>query len=317
MRESSAVATLRLHNMRLIGHLPSETAANTFGSFLSSQGIGNETESAQEGWEVWVHSEDQWERAKELLGEFIANPAAPQYTVKVSTATPLPPPRITVELRRRDDNGNASAETPVRTYAVGMLTLVFVGLCLTVQVLREMGFEDGVLRELFMTEITFDGTHFRWQPGLTEIGQGEFWRLFTPVMVHGNWLHLLMNMLWLLDLGSQIESRQGTGRLGLLVVVTAVLSNIGQYTLYNSNFCGMSGVIYGLLAYAWVKGRLDPASGLHVQKNTAIMMLVWFFVCLVELIPNVANGSHAVGLLTGAAMGVLLSLRVLRRRTSA
>lgn len=303
--------------MRLIGHLPSETAANTFGSFLSSQGIGNETESAQEGWEVWVHSEDQWERAKELLREFIANPAAPQYTVKVSTATPLPPPRITVELRRRDDSGNASTETPARTYAVGMLTLVFVGLCLTVQVLREMGFEDGVLRELFMTEITFDGKEFRPNRGLVEIGQGEFWRLFTPVMVHGNWLHLLMNMLWLLDLGSQIESRQGTGRLGLLVVVTAVLSNIGQYTLYSSNFCGMSGVIYGLLAYAWVKGRLDPASGLHVQKNTAIMMLVWFFVCLVELIPNVANGSHAVGLLTGAAMGVLLSLRVLRRRTSA
>lgn len=312
------MATLRRRNMRLIGHLPSETAANTFGSFLSSQGIGNETESAQDGWEVWVHSEDQWERAKGLLGEFVANPTAPQYTVKVAAATRLPPPRITVELRRRrDDSGGASTETPARTYAVGMLTLVFVGLCLTVQGLREMGFEDGVLRELFMTEITFDGTHFRWQPGLTEIGQGEFWRLFTPVMVHGSWLHLLMNMLWLLDLGSQIESRQGTGRLGLLVVVTAVLSNIGQYTLYNANFCGMSGVIYGLLAYAWVKGRLDPASGLHVQKNTAIMMLVWFFVCLVELIPNVANGSHAVGLVTGAALGALMSLRVLRRRTSA
>lgn len=312
------MATLRLHNMRLIGHLPSETAANTFGSFLSSQGIGNETESAQEGWEVWVHSEDQWERAKELLGEFIANPTAPRYTVKVTAATPLPPPRITVELRRRrDDSGDASADAPARTYAVGMLTLVFVGLCLTVQGLREMGFEDGVLRELFMTEITFDGKEFRPNRGLVEIGQGEFWRLFTPVMVHGSWLHLLMNMLWLLDLGSQIESRQGTGRLGLLVVVTAVLSNIGQYTLYNANFCGMSGVIYGLLAYAWVKGRLDPASGLNVQKNTAIMMLVWFFVCLVELIPNVANGSHAVGLVTGAAMGVLLSLRVLRRRTSA
>lgn len=305
-------------HMRLIGHLASESAANTFADFLSSQGIGNETEAAQEGWEVWVHSEDQWERAKVLLGEFIANPAAPQYTVRVAEAAASPLPRITVEWRRRRDEGGAVlAEAPARTPAAGLLTLVFVGLCLTVQVLREVGFEDGVLRELFMTATTFDGTYFRWQPGLSEIGQGEFWRLFTPVMVHGDWLHLLMNMLLLLHLGSRIESCQGTGRLGWLVLVTAVLSNFGQYALYDANFCGMSGVLYGLLGYACVKGRLDPASGLSVPRNTAIVMVVWFFLCLAGLVPRVANGAHAVGLVTGAALGVLLSLGVLRRRTSA
>lgn len=305
--------------MRLIGHLPNESAANTFGSFLSSQGIGNETEAAQEGWEVWIHSEDQWRKAKELLAEFIANPAAPKYTIKLSPASSAAAaPQITVELKRRSgENPNAPTDQPARIYAAGALTLVFVALCLVVQVLREVGYEEGVLRELFMTEIVTDGAKLRWNPGLSEIKQGEFWRLFTPILVHGGWLHFLMNMLWLLDLGSRIESREGTGRLGLLVVLIGVVSNLGQNALFDASFCGMSGVIYGLLAYVWVKGRLDPASGLQVQQNTAVMLLVWFFVCLANLIPNVANGSHAAGLMAGAVLGVLFSLRERRRRVSA
>lgn len=302
--------------MRLIGHVPSEAAADTFGRFLSSQGIGNELEAAQDGWEVWVHSEDQWQKAKGLLADFLANPSAPEFIVKALPAAKPTPERVSSEPKRPVEV-STSADTQPRTYAVGLLTLVFVGLCLTVQVLREVGYDDGVLRELFMTEIIRTGTHLEWSPGLTEVQQGEFWRLFTPVMVHGGWLHLLMNMLWLLDLGSQIESRQGTGRLGFLVVFIGVASNLGQFAFYNANFCGMSGVIYGLLAYIWVKGRLDPASGMHVQQNTAIMMLVWFFVCLANLIPNVANGSHAVGLVTGAILGALFSLRERQRRVSA
>lgn len=303
--------------MRLIGHVPSEAAADTFGRFLSSRGIVNETEAVQEGWEVWVHSEDQWQKAKELLVDFLANPSAPEFVVKALPAAATPAPgRVPSELKRAIEDGTVTV-TEVRKYAVGLLTLVFVGLCLAVQVLREVGYEDGVLRELFMTEIVQTGTKLEWHSGLTEIQQGEFWRLFTPVMVHGGWLHLLMNMLWLLDLGSQIESRQGTGRLGLLVVFIGVISNLGQFALYNANFCGMSGVIYGLLAYIWVMGRMYPASGMHVQQNTAVMMLVWFFVCLANLIPNIANGSHAVGLVTGAILGALFSLRGRRRQVSA
>lgn len=304
--------------MRLIGQVPSEAAADAFGRFLSSQGIGNETEAASDGWEVWVHSEDHWRKAKGLLAEFLANPSAPQFITKAVPPLLRAPGKASApEPPARRDASRAQEETPARAYAVGALTLVFIGLCLVVQVLREVGYDEGVLRELFMTEIVTDGAKLGWNPGLPEIKQGEFWRLFTPVLVHGGWLHFLMNMLWLLDLGSRIESREGTGRLGLLVLLIGVVSNLGQNALYNAKFCGMSGVIYGLLAYAWVKGRLDPVSGLHVQQNTAVMMLVWFFVCLANLVPNVANGSHAVGLVAGAILGALFSLRERRRRVSA
>lgn len=248
------------------------------------QGIANESEAGQEGWAVWIHSEEQIaqgerdarglsresRRAEEVSGEGATLPGAiaptPATEADKPVASSVPGQKvITISV----------------AYRVGLLTMVMVGLCLAVQVLREAaGADEGVLRELFMTEIVFDGNYFKWEPGLREIFQGEFWRVFTPVMVHNDWLHLLLNMLWLLDLGSMIERRQGTRRLGLLIVVTAVLSNFGQYFLYDANFCGMSGVVYGLLGYVWMKGRFKPASGLYLQPHTLVMMLVWFFLCL-------------------------------------
>jgi GlpG protein len=149
---------------------------------------------------------------------------------------------------------------------------------------------------------------------LTEIFQGEVWRLFTPVLVHGSWLHLLLNMMWMLDLGSMIEGRQGTGRVGLLVVVIAVMSNLGQYFLTGSPlFYGMSGVVYGLLGYVWMKGKFDPGSGLFLHPHTVAMMLIWFVLCMTPWIPRIANGAHAVGLGLGVLWGYLASLKSMRR----
>jgi GlpG protein len=96
--------------------------------------------------------------------------------------------------------------------------------------------------------------------------------------------------------------------------VTGVLSNLGQHYFKGPFFEGMSGVVYGLLGYIWMKGKFDPASGLYLHPQTVVMMLIWFFACLFKLIPNVANWAHGVGLVVGMAWGALSSLYQNRRR---
>lgn len=303
--------------MRLIGHLPSESSASTFSDYLLVQGITNEVEAEKDGWAVWIHSEDEWTKAKDLLAAFLGNPADPKYRRQAAQARQL---RTEAAAAREEANENETLDRAkvlraTMPYGVGALTMVLIGLSLTVQLLRLGGYEEQVLRELYMTAIEFDGNYYKWSPGLQEIfSQGEFWRLFTPVIVHGGWVHLLLNMICLLDLGSMIEGRQSTGRLGLLVVVIALASNLGQYWMFSANFCGMSGVIYGLLGYVWMKGKFDPASGLVPHPHTVAIMLTWFFVCLTPLVPNVANGAHAVGLALGVLWGFLASLPAMRRR---
>jgi len=116
-------------------------------------------------------------------------------------------------------------------------------------------------------------------------------------------LHIVFNMLWLKDLGSELERRQGSVYFSVLVLVVAILSNLGQYLLAGPNFGGMSGVVYGLLGYCWIRGRFDPASGLSLNQGVVTMMIIWFVLCWTGLIGNVANWAHTFGLVAGMAWG--------------
>jgi GlpG protein len=148
---------------------------------------------------------------------------------------------------------------------------------------------------------------------LPEVRRGEIWRLFTPSIIHLGFLHIIFNMLWLRDLGSMIEARQGALTLAVLVLVFAVLSNFGQYYVSGPGFGGMSGVVYGLLGYIWIRGKMDPGSGLFLHPSTVNMMLIWFVLCytglLGPLVGGIANTTHAVGLAAGISWGYLSSLQ--------
>jgi len=302
--------------MRIIGHLPDESSASTFSDYLLVQGIANEVEAEREGWAVWIHSEDEWTRAREMLAAFAGNPSDPEYRRQAARARGLK--SQAAEEAEKVEGRTFGREKIFRStmpYGVGPLTAVLVGLSLVVQILRSAGYDEQVMRELFMTAVSFDGNYFRWAKGLSEVRQGEVWRLLTPIIVHGGWVHLLLNMMWLLDLGSMIEGRQSTPRLGMLVLVIGLASNMGQFLLFDANFCGMSGVVYGLLGYVWMKGKFDPGSGLFLHPQTVALMLVWFFICLVGVMPGIANGTHAVGLALGVAWGYLDSTMAARRRS--
>ncbi len=301
--------------MRLIGHLPSETSATTFSDYLYVQGITNEVEAEKEGWAIWIHSEDECSKAKEMLTAFLGNPADPRYRKRAALAREM---RVQAAEKEEEAESRildrAQVFRATMPYGVGLLTIVLIGLSLAVQLMRDGGYDESVHRELLITSVRIEGEGFGFYKGLPEIARGEFWRLFTPVLVHGGWVHLLLNMMWLLDLGSMIEGRQSTGRLGCLVLVIGVLSNLGQYySTGNPVFYGMSGVVYGLLGYVWMKGKFDPSSGLYLHPHTVAMMLIWFVVCLTGVVGHIANTAHAVGLGLGVFWGFLASLSAIRR----
>ena len=166
---------------------------------------------------------------------------------------------------------------------------------------------------MLLTKVLITEQGVKWIVGLPEIRGGEFWRLLTPAFVHIDLLHLLFNVLCLMSLGSMIEARLGTGRLGFLIVVLGVFSNLAQYYQMSPYFNGFSGVNYGLFGYIWVRGMTDPRSGLALSSQTTIMMVLWFFLCLAGIIPGVANMAHAAGLGLGLVWGFLDGLRGRRR----
>jgi GlpG protein len=293
--------------MRLIGTLDDESTARRFGDFLYVQGIENELEhQSGNSWGVWINDEDKIQGAAALLTTFRQNPTDPMYRSQARNAA---------QLRAEEEKGEEEHRKRVRNrrhlfrpltpYGFGPLTFALIVVSATVFIMSNYGPNDTPSMSLFITDFT--------QPGyssLPEIRHGEIWRLITPIFIHFGILHILFNMLWLRDLGSMIEGRQSTLHLAVIVVVIAACSNLAEFYIgHTASFGGMSGVVYGLLGYIWIRGKCDPGSGLFLHSSTVIMMLIWFFACLSGLLGQIANTAHAVGLIMGMAWGYLSSLR--------
>jgi len=140
--------------------------------------------------------------------------------------------------------------------------------------------------------------------------RGQYWRLLTPVFLHFGVLHLAFNMLWLWELGRRIERARGSLTLLALLALTGAGGNIAQY-LFDGGvmFGGMSGVIYGLLGYAWVWNRFSGAPGLVLPPGLMAVMLGWLVLCMSGLVEAIgfgaiANAAHGAGLALGALLGL-------------
>ena len=279
--------------MRLIGHLKSEASARTFGGYLSSLDIRNMVEPDSEGWAVWIYSEDQIEKGNQALTAYLQNPADRTFQNAAETAV------ASEQRQRREEAAFAkrvrTADQIWKRSDTAPLTLFLIGASVVVTLFAGLNASLPNVRWLLISE---GGPGF-----LPEVQSGEIWRLITPIFIHFGPTLLLFNMLVLYDLGRLIEKAQGTKRLALLVVVIGVGSNIGQYLIGGPGFGGMSGVLYGMVGYIWLRSQCDPASGLMISPMTLGVMLVWFFLCLLGIIPGVANGTHAIGLVMGIIWG--------------
>ena len=76
----------------------------------------------------------------------------------------------------------------------------------------------------------------------------------------------------------------------------------------------MSGVVYALFGYVWIKSKFDPGDGLFIDQSTAIILLAWFFLCFTMPVGTlsgggVANFAHAGGLISGALWGYISAAR--------
>lgn len=153
--------------------------------------------------------------------------------------------------------------------------------------------------------------------GVTDLGDGpfskrllmegftsEWWRIATPVLLHFGILHLFGNLGWWATLATQLERREGTIRLAVLLALATVLPNVGQYLASGGRFGGLSGVVYALIGYVAVRTWRQPALGYHFTRPWQAFALVWFALCFTGWLGPIANTAHAVGM----GVGVMLAL---------
>ncbi len=154
--------------------------------------------------------------------------------------------------------------------------------------------------------------------------------IFTSMFLHGGWMHLLGNMLFLWIFGNNIEDVVGHGRFIVLYLFWGAVAalfhaaiNIGS----NIPTLGASGAIAGVLGsyavlfpHARVRVLLFTFIITVISVPAVVMLGIWFVFQLLMPQPGVATWAHVggfiAGLLTITVMGKDRLLRAYYRKGS-
>ena len=310
--------------MRQIGSLPRDLDPGIFSDHLLSLGIKSRIDDRPEGWVVWVYDENHLARAGDELKAYLISPHDPRYAASVQAAKEARRQLEKLDKEYRKNVRDVAEQWGPPGFRRRPLTMTLVAITVLVYILQNWSFLDlplwpdlgahvqdflgfSSLPEPLTVQELSDTNPGRW---IQDIRHGQIWRLVTPVFLHFSILHILFNMVWLLDLGTMIELRRNWRVLAVLFLVIAVTSDFGQY-LYMAQripsfpfFGGMSGVVYGLFGYVWMKGRYEPEQGMALHPNNISIMLFWLVLCMTGALGPIANAAHFVGLVTGVLLGL-------------
>jgi len=276
--------------MLMITSFTNPRVAQAFVDYMATQGVVLTIQQHTQT-DVWLADESQAERVNAELVRFLENPADPRYLAASWTTGHM-------------DSGLHYQRFPffatVRERA-GPFTLLLMAACILVFIIMNVVGDQPVMIAL------------AWPYGPAV--QYDVWRYFTHALMHFSVLHILFNLLWWWYLGGAVEKRLGSGKLIVITLISALLSGYVQHKFSGPWFGGLSGVVYALMGYAWLRGERDPESGIYMQRGLITFALIWLIAGWFDLFGmSIANGAHVTGLAVGLAMAFADTLNT-RKRT--
>lgn len=308
--------------MRCLGQIANRRSAEQFVAFLLVNGISTQVEPSSDSldhWEIWVREEDKMPEAVELLREFLTDQGDPKYQQAVKQANSVIQQQIqqrsaAVEnvrkVQYRSDSFNDRKIPPI--------TMTLIVLSCLVSLFNNFGGPDpsneigqSISRQmLFVNRTQYIESNL---DPLVNLKQGQIWRTITPIFVHLHEFHLFFNMLSLWIMGRICERWLGTNRYVLFVLLAAILPNLLQALAPaklggNPLFGGVSGVVYAMFAFIWIRSLLNPSLGIFVPLPILVLMLAPLAIGLSGLVPNLglADLCHLGGLIVGVIMAQIV-----------
>jgi rhomboid protease GluP len=151
----------------------------------------------------------------------------------------------------------------------------------------------------FWFKATFSGVNLY-------IMEGEYWRLITPIFMHGGFTHVLFNSFSLVLFGPALESMLGKGKFILVYLVSGILANVATLLLEPLTYVhvGSSGAIFGLFGY-YISIILFRKHMLSQQNSQIILIICALSLIMTFIQPNINITAHIFGLLGGLLLGAI------------
>jgi rhomboid protease GluP len=165
---------------------------------------------------------------------------------------------------------------------------------------------------------------------LIDAPNNQWWRFITPMFVHINFVHLLMNMFSLLMIGPFVEKLYGSAKFVVFWVLTGIAGSIGTYLAFRPALAhgplgtfifkaadvpsaGASGALFGLVGVLFVFGikfRRELPEGFKRAFGTGLLPII-FLNLFIGFIGRsfIGNAAHLSGLFAGAALALFVDYR--------
>lgn len=158
----------------------------------------------------------------------------------------------------------------------------------------------------------------------------EWWRLVTPVFIHVNLPHLLVNMYSLWVLGPWVEKLYGSAKFVVFWIVTGMLGVLASYLTVQPDLssgplggfifktadqpsAGASGALFGLVGVLFVFGikyRRELPEGFKRAFGTGLLPVILLNLFIGFLGRGfIDNAAHLGGLLSGAALALIIGYK--------
>ncbi|BDD05413.1 rhomboid family intramembrane serine protease [Aureibacter tunicatorum] len=129
----------------------------------------------------------------------------------------------------------------------------------------------------------------------------DYFRLFSHVLGHSNWSHLLGNFTFILLLGPLLEEKYGSKQLLVMILFTALITGILNILLFDHGLLGASGIVFMMILLSSIVNAQE-----HTIPLTFILVAVLFLGKEVfDIFKNdqVSQFAHIIGGVCGAVFG--------------
>lgn len=150
--------------------------------------------------------------------------------------------------------------------------------------------------------------------------KGEWWRLFTPILLHAGWLHLIGNLAVQLRTCAVLEVMWGHTYWFIIYVASGMYSSLASCVVSPNHLsvgssgaiCGMIGAWFSFLLITW-----NQTLPFDVKNRNMQTISVGFAVATIlgiSFLPLLDYAAHVGGLLMGAAVSMCLFASRLQSR---
>lgn len=134
---------------------------------------------------------------------------------------------------------------------------------------------------------------------------GEWWRIISSMFLHIGLFHLLMNMLALFYLGTMVERIYGSVRFLIIYMLAGIGGGAASFAFSTHVSAGASGALFGLFGALLFFGIINKKLFFQTMGK-GIIVLIGINLIFGFTMPQIDNGAHIGGLITGFIASVIV-----------